>query len=145
MKEEATRRDIVAAEQRQKQQHFDEMMLINEKKILRYFHRFFFVFLILYRIYLKAGMIRATRMPLDKAAKRWINIGNKDILDQKCLPGKQGWYFLRWRGLQLLCGLDANVFRIRPSFESFVCDGLRWIKDPRYKAIRQIDPSTETI
>ena len=71
------------------------------------------------------GMIRATRVPLGRAAKRWVNRGERDV-DGK-LVEKEGWYYLCWGGLHTLMGkegLDAERYMIRPSFESFKCPGL---------------------
>ena len=70
------------------------------------------------------GMIRATRMPLGHAAKFWKEEGDVDV-DGNIVPeGGAGYYYKWWRGLHCLCGkegLDRNVYRIRPSFETFRC------------------------
>ena len=71
------------------------------------------------------GMIRATRVPLGRAAKRWVHRGERDV-DEK--PVEQaGWYYLSWGGIHTLMGkegLDADRYWVRPSFESFKCPGL---------------------
>ena len=70
-------------------------------------------------------MIRATRVPLGRAAKRWVNRGERDV-DEK-LVEQAGWYYLSWGGIHTLMGkegLDADRYWIRPSFESFKCPGL---------------------
>ncbi len=71
------------------------------------------------------GMIRATRVPLGRAAKRWINRGERDV--DGTLVEKEGWYYLSWGGIHTLMGkegLDAGRYMIRPSWESFKCPGL---------------------
>ena len=71
------------------------------------------------------GMIRATRVPLGRAAKRWVNRGERDV-DEK-LVEQAGWYYLSWGGIHTLMGkegLDADRYWVRPSFESFKCPGL---------------------
>ena len=71
------------------------------------------------------GMIRATRVPLGRAAKRWVNRGERDV--DGMLVWREGWYYLSWGGIHTLMGkegLDADRYWIRPSFESFKCPGL---------------------
>lgn len=46
----------------------------------------------------KAGMVRATRVPLGHAYKLLMKVGDKDI-DGKVLT-KDGYYYGWWRGLQ---------------------------------------------
>ena len=92
----------------------------------------------------RAGMIRATRIPMGIAAKIWANAGDEDVEGR--VITNPGWYYLSWRGLHLLCGkegMDAGVYKIRPSFESFVADGLCFFKKNR--AVLQTDPRTEII
>ncbi|KAL8865747.1 MAG: hypothetical protein Q9174_006719, partial [Haloplaca sp. 1 TL-2023] len=43
------------------------------------------------------GMIRATRIPLGHAAKRWRQVGETDIEGKSILPGQEGWYYDWWR------------------------------------------------
>ena len=90
------------------------------------------------------GMVRATRVPLGIAAKVFVEAGQKDITGLQVNVGEEGWYYLWWRGLHLLCGkegLDAGIYRIRPSHEAFIADGLIWLK--HFKAVLQTDPMTE--
>ncbi|KAK0508530.1 hypothetical protein JMJ35_008806 [Cladonia borealis] len=71
------------------------------------------------------GMIRATRVPLGRAAKRWVDRGERDV-DEK-LVKREGWYYLSWGGIHTLMGkegLDADRYWVRPSHESFKCPGL---------------------
>lgn len=92
------------------------------------------------------GMVRATRMPLRIAAKVYVNVGETDFQGQTIEPGQEGWYYLWWRGLHLLCGmegLNAGIFKIRPSHESFAADGLIWLK--KYRAAWQTAPEVDII
>ena len=71
------------------------------------------------------GMIRATRVPLGRAAKRWVKRGERDVEGKRAEV--EGWYYLSWGGLHTLMGkegLDADRYWVRPSFESFKCPGL---------------------
>ena len=71
------------------------------------------------------GMIRATRMPLGRAAKIWVNRGERGVDGR--LVEREGWYYLSWGGIHTLMGkegLDAGRYMIRPSHESFKCPGL---------------------
>ena len=70
-------------------------------------------------------MIRATRVPLGRAAKRWVKSGERDVEGKRV--EEEGWYYLSWGGLHTLMGkegLDADRYWVRPSFESFKCPGL---------------------
>lgn len=71
------------------------------------------------------GMIRATRVPLGRAAKRWVKRGERDVDGERV--EEEGWYYLSWGGIHTLMGkegLDADRYWVRPSFESFKCPGL---------------------
>ena len=71
-----------------------------------------------------AGMIRATRVPLGHAYKKWIEQGLEDV-DGNVVT-EAGYYYMWWRGLHCMMGkegLDAGLYKIRPSFESFKCTG----------------------
>ena len=71
------------------------------------------------------GMIRATRVPLGRAAKRWVNRGERDVDEN--LVVKEGWYYLSWGGIHTLMGkegLDVDRYRVRPSFKNFKCPRL---------------------
>ena len=64
----------------------------------------------------KNRMIRAQRYPLGIAAKVFRQKGDIDM-NGKPAP-KAGWYYLWYRGLQLLCGEEGKVqFMHRPSYE----------------------------
>lgn len=66
------------------------------------------------------AMVRATRVPLGHAAKEFKKVGDTDIDGNTIAEGQQGWYYLWWTGLHLLCGkegLDAGMYMVRPSFE----------------------------
>lgn len=92
----------------------------------------------------RAGMIRATRAPMGIAAKIWANAGDEDAEGR--IITNPGWYYLWWRGLHILCGkegVEAGIYKIRPSFEAFVADGLCFFK--KFRAVLQTDPTTETI
>ena len=68
----------------------------------------------------KAGMTRATRVPLGIAAKTYQDVGAVDLDRNMVEKGQEGWYYLWYRGLQLLCGKegsDQQIYFIRPSFE----------------------------
>ena len=80
------------------------------------------------------GMVRTTRVPLGYAEKVWVNAGGKDMNGEEVGVAEAGWYYCWWRGLHLLCGkegLDAGIYRIRPSFEEFTAPGLSWKKGTR--------------
>jgi len=73
----------------------------------------------------KASMIRATRMSLGNAVKVWVNAGDIDVEGNTVSQDQEGYYYRWWRGLHCLCGdegLQADVYRIRPSFEKFLTD-----------------------
>ena len=92
------------------------------------------------------GMIRATRVPLGRAAKRWVNRGERNV-DEK-LVEQSGWYYLSWGGIHTLMGkegLDVRRYRIRPSFESFKCPGLGFkISDWAEVQLAPEDPADPT-
>lgn len=72
------------------------------------------------------GMVRATRVSLGHAAKFWKNEGDVDVDGNVVPEGGAGYYYKWWRGLHCLCGkegLDAKIYLIRPSFETFKCQG----------------------
>lgn len=84
------------------------------------------------------GMIRATRMPLGNAAKIWVNAGEADVNGNHLVIGEEGYYYKWWRGLHCLMGkegMDAGLYRIRPSHEKFLVDGFTWKKE--FKAVIQ--------
>ena len=63
--------------------------------------------------------IRATRMPMGLAAKVWRDVGDVDMDGQVVYPGEQGWYYLWWRGIHLLCGEEgwqAGMYRVRATW-----------------------------
>ena len=75
------------------------------------------------------GMIRATRVPLGRAAKRWVESGERDVEGR--WVDEEGWYYLSWGGIHTLMGkegLDADRYWVRPSFEDFKCRGLDFQK-----------------
>ena len=75
------------------------------------------------------GMIRATRAPLGRAAKCWVESGQRDVEEKRV--EEEGWYYLSWGGIHTLMGkegLDADRYWVRPSFESFKCPGLGFKK-----------------
>ena len=72
------------------------------------------------------GMVRATRVPLGRAAKRLVQVGDRDIDGNVVQPGQQGWYPKWWIGLHCLCGargLNVGGYLQRPSHEQPRCDG----------------------
>ncbi|KAL9010490.1 MAG: hypothetical protein Q9180_009288, partial [Flavoplaca navasiana] len=94
------------------------------------------------------GMIRATRMPLGHAAKRWRQVGESDIDGKAIQQGQEGWYYDWWRGLHCLMGkegYDAGLYLVRPSWEKFRCVGMTF--KIGYKAVVQLptgDPNDST-
>ncbi|KAL9631342.1 MAG: hypothetical protein Q9204_004273 [Flavoplaca sp. TL-2023a] len=94
------------------------------------------------------GMIRATRMPLGHAAKRWRQVGESDINGKVIQQGQEGWYYDWWRGLHCLMGkegYDAGFYLVRPSWEKFRCVGMTF--KIGYKAVVQLptsDPNDPT-
>lgn len=86
------------------------------------------------------GMIRATRVPMGAAAKVWVDVGAIDVNGDVLALGEEGYYYEWWRGLHCLCGgegLNAGIYKIRPSFEKFLCHGFTWKKG--FKAVLQLD------
>ncbi|KAL8644239.1 MAG: hypothetical protein Q9210_007355 [Variospora velana] len=72
------------------------------------------------------GMPRATRIPLGQAAKMWVSAGDVDVDGHVATEGDQGYYYLWWKGLQVLMGKeghDAGLYMVRPSWELDECDG----------------------
>lgn len=60
--------------------------------------------------------IRGRRLPLGLAAKKWCDVGDVDMDGNTVKSGEQGWYYLWWRGIHLLCGeegLEAGMYRVR--------------------------------
>ena len=60
--------------------------------------------------------IRATRVPLGNAAKKFCDVGDVDMDGKIVEFGEHGWYYLWWRGIHLLCGregLQAGMYRVR--------------------------------
>ena len=92
------------------------------------------------------GMIRAERVGLGRAAKRWVNRGERDV-DGK-LVEKAGLYYLSWGGLHTLMGkegVDVRRYRIRRSHESFKCPGLGFkISDWAEVQLAPEDPADPT-
>ena len=66
----------------------------------------------------KKGMIRATRMPLGLPFVVDVKMGDLDVDGKPCTsPGK---YYGWWGGIHALVGkegLEANLYKIRPSWE----------------------------
>ncbi|KAL8735848.1 MAG: hypothetical protein Q9181_002677 [Wetmoreana brouardii] len=87
------------------------------------------------------AMVRATRVPLGHAAKEYKNVGDVDIDGNILAEGQQGWYYLWWAGLHLLCGkegLDAGMYMVRPSFEKKRVPTFGW--KISHKAVIQAAP-----
>ena len=85
----------------------------------------------------KAGMPRATRVPLGHAFKEYKKVGDVDI--DGVAVTKAGWYYMWWRGLHCLMGkegLDADLYQVRPSFERFKCKDFGFKID--YMAVVQL-------
>ena len=85
------------------------------------------------------GMVRATRMPLGKAAKMNVEVGDIDIDGNVIEEGNEGFCYKWWRGLHCLMGkegFDAGMYLIRPSFEQFRCEGFTFKKG--FKAVLQV-------
>jgi len=73
------------------------------------------------------GMVRATRVPLGCAAKRWVDVGESDADENVVGAGQEGYYYQWWRGLHCLMGkegYDAGQYMIRPSHETGKTQGL---------------------
>ena len=92
------------------------------------------------------GMVPAERLGLGRAAKRWVNRGEMDV-DGKIVE-REGWYYLSWGGIHTLSrkeGVDANRYRIRPSYEKFKCPGLGFkISDWAEVQLAPDDPADPT-
>ena len=86
----------------------------------------------------RKGMVRATRMPLGRAAKMRVRAGDIDIDGNVMGVEDEGYYYKWWRGLHCLMGDEgfaADMYLIRPSFERFRCRGFAFKKS--YKAVVQ--------
>ena len=71
------------------------------------------------------GMVRASRVPLGRAAKVWITAGQKDLDGEEA--GKSGYYYRWWGGIHALVGEEGfEHYLTRPSFEDFRCSGFGW-------------------
>ena len=92
------------------------------------------------------GMVPAERVGLGRAAKRWVNRGERDV-DLK-LVKKAGWYYLSWGGIHTLMGkegVEAGRYRIRPSHEKFKCPGFGFkISDWAEVQLAPEDPADPT-
>ena len=91
------------------------------------------------------GMIRATRVPLGYAAKTWVNVGDRDVDGNVAQEGEQGWFYLWWGSIHLLCGdegLKHGIYKIRPSFE-MLRGQLGWKKG--YRCVVQVGPGLEQV
>lgn len=89
-------------------------------------------------------MIRATRIPLGLAARMTVKVGGKDIDGDEVKEGEEGWYFKWWRGLYCLMGDEGykkGMCLVRPSFESFRCEG--WTFKKAFKAVIQAEEGEE--
>ncbi len=90
------------------------------------------------------GMIRATRIPLGHAAKRWRSVGERDVDGKVIEWGQEGWYYDWWRGLHCLMGkegYDKGLYLVRPSWEKFLCEGMAF--KVGYKAVVQFETGDE--
>ncbi|KAI4095371.1 MAG: hypothetical protein LQ344_001669 [Seirophora lacunosa] len=66
------------------------------------------------------GMPKAERIPLGHAAKRWVSAGDVDLDGNVATEADEGYYYLWWKGLQVLMGKeghDAGMYMVRPSWE----------------------------
>ena len=76
-----------------------------------------------------AGMIRAERMPLGHAVKKYRSVGEVDGNGKELIEGQEGYYYQWYLGLHQLCGkegFDAKLYKIRPSFETPRTQNCRW-------------------
>lgn len=92
----------------------------------------------------KAGMIRATRMPLGHAYKLKVEEGEEDVDGNPCED--PGCYYGWWRGLHCLMGeegFEAKMYKIRPSFEKFKCDGIGF--KVGFRAAKQVKPKGTSV
>ena len=83
-------------------------------------------------------MVRGLRVPLGNAAKQYKRAGDQDLDGNVLKKEDEGWYYMWYRGLHLLCGkegLDAKIYLKRPAFETIRCAGLGWKKG--YRAVIQ--------
>lgn len=54
------------------------------------------------------------------AAKRWVSAGDVDLDGNVATEADEGYYYLWWKGLQVLMGKeghDAGMYMVRPSWE----------------------------
>lgn len=92
------------------------------------------------------GMVRATRMPLGIAAKRYCAVGDIDLDGNQIGVGEEGWFYYWWQGIHLLCskeGMEADLYSIRPSHEAFKAEGLSWVKS--HRAVSQTTPEADVV
>ena len=72
------------------------------------------------------GMVRATRVPLGRGAKKEVQVGHVDVNGRVVQQGEQGWYPMWWVGIHCLCGergLAIDGYLQRPSWEQPQRDG----------------------
>ncbi|KAL9011170.1 MAG: hypothetical protein Q9173_003964 [Seirophora scorigena] len=65
-------------------------------------------------------MPKAERIPLGHAAKMWVSAGDVDSDGNVATEADEGYYYLWWKGLQVLMGQeghDAGMYMVRPSWE----------------------------
>ncbi|KAL8834397.1 MAG: hypothetical protein Q9170_003765 [Blastenia crenularia] len=85
------------------------------------------------------GMPRATRAPLGNAFKFYVNAGDRDIDGYVAKEADVGFYYGWWRGLQVLMGkegMDAGLYKSRPSWEEFKVAGFGWKRE--FKCVVQL-------
>ncbi|KAL8961634.1 MAG: hypothetical protein Q9193_001841 [Seirophora villosa] len=66
------------------------------------------------------GMPKAERIPLGHAAKKWVSARDVDSDGNVATEADEGYYYLWWKGLQVLMGKeghDAGLYMVRPSWE----------------------------
>ena len=74
------------------------------------------------------GRIRATRVPLGRAAKRWVKSGEEDLEGKRV--EEEGWYYLSWGGIYTFMGREGSGrYWVRPSREGFKCRGLGFYRE----------------
>ena len=88
------------------------------------------------------GMLKAGRRPLGVAAKQYFAAGATDRDGHVLTADEAGWYYLWYKGLQIMCGDEgAKVYMKRPSNEKEF-DGKVFFRKG-WKAVIQEDPKVQ--
>lgn len=67
------------------------------------------------------GMVKSSRMPLGYAAKEFVEAGYVDRNGHVAKAAEEGWYYLWFRGIHMLCGFEGeDSYQHRPAYEDML-------------------------